>query len=776
MEIDKILNNYADVANELGIQSAENLIKDFSLKSLNNRYELPLIGQFSAGKSATINHLLGKSFLPTKSIETTAFPTFISYSEHEYATLEMSDGSLRNFSFDEVKLLDNQKINETGEQIKSLTIGLNSDLLKSGLTFVDTPGVNTIITTHIEITERILEHAQCIIYVVAKNLTDEDVMMIQTIESHNIPVIFVRTHIDDIKSAEEDWRKTIQENEQNLAKQLGHPVKFFAISNDESRSEFEDNFNRFKTYISKDIAQQVKSVFDNAILQRLEPIRTELEAAISIRKRNIEQTVGKSVEEIEKQKSKIESIIEGWKEKLSLQQKLAAKKEEEVKKEIKDSIRKSADSQIYEFENIVNDLASVDPESIAADLKQNIEKASSLMNKKAEALIQSEANSLSRKLGAEIQSVKTELDSIGLNSDCTFDLSVVNDYAERQKSMDEEFAKKIAQINEIKENISKQEQISEAARQELEGAIAQAESEINECKSRVNEINNSYEPHYIAKPSKLGRIGKMIGNVCDMAMLLIPGAGWSKAGKTISTVGKAGSTLRKTGEVVGKGVELIAKTDTLKDITTIAGGIKRAKDQHDGNPDKKNVFDYFSLSYWFENLGEQMDPSTKELDMEYEAKFHNLVNDAQAQLKMSLDNRQNIIANLSKLNGEKWAAQQQKAAAEEMDRKLKEDIEALKIRLDKEKTSAVRDALKSQALRQFESRINDYAESLSRRCESIVESVFSFIINAADMKITEQLESLSSQLAEISSNRDEQANEKNLKLTQLDGYLKKLNY
>ena len=157
MDIANLLNEYFEIASELGNGSVISLLNDFINKTNNQRYELPLIGQFSAGKSATINHLLGRDLLPTKSIETTAFATFISYSESEYATLETIDGGIENISFEEIKQLDNIKVKEEGRQIKSLNIGVNCDLLKSGLTFVDTPGVNTIITTHIEITERILK-------------------------------------------------------------------------------------------------------------------------------------------------------------------------------------------------------------------------------------------------------------------------------------------------------------------------------------------------------------------------------------------------------------------------------------------------------------------------------------------------------------------------------------------------------------------------------------------------------------------------------------------
>ena len=90
MDTQQILSNYLEVAKELGNNSAVKLIEEFAEKFSNQLDEFPLIGQFSSGKSATINHLLGRDLLPTKSIETTAFATFISYSESEYAMLELN--------------------------------------------------------------------------------------------------------------------------------------------------------------------------------------------------------------------------------------------------------------------------------------------------------------------------------------------------------------------------------------------------------------------------------------------------------------------------------------------------------------------------------------------------------------------------------------------------------------------------------------------------------------------------------------------------------------
>lgn len=773
MDIENILNKYFEIATELGNDSAISLLKDFIYKTSNQRYELPLIGQFSAGKSATINHLLGRDLLPTKSIETTAFATFISYSESEYATLETVDGSIENISFEEIKQLDNTKVKEEGRQIKSLNIGVNCDLLKSGLTFVDTPGVNTIITTHIEITERILKSAQCIVYVIAKNITDEDALMIQTIEAQNIPVIFVRTHIDDIKNTEENWESTVRINEKSIEEKLGHPIHFFAISNDTSRSEFENNFKALKEYLSKEIARNVKEVFEQAIIGRLAPISKEFESAIISRKQTLEQSAGKSIEDIEKQKSKIESLVGNWNYKLKTQQNLISKKASEVKNDVLQTIQKTAEVKIKDF-NIA--VSNTDGKSSDLNLMLNdyLTKASSSMNKKVEEYIQDGANLICRRIGEEMQDIVSELHTIGLEGDCAFDMSVARDYADRQRSIDEEFLAKEEQINEIIEKVNQQSGLSKQVRTEIENAILQAEEQITAYKTTVEAIENSYEPQYVQKQSKLGPIGKTIGDVLDIAMLFIPGAGWMKAGKWVGKIGKSGSMLRKVGKGLQTSAKILAKTDAAKDAATLLGGLKNATDKMNGNMKKTSIFDYVSLSYWFEKAGEKFDPSTYELDQEYEQKFQLRKSDAEAELQKALDQKKIMIENLAKLNGEKWKSERELAEAENMSKNLVRKTDEIKAKLESEKEKAIRESLISQATQEFKNRINEYVDILNHKSADMIESVFASIISAADLKITCQLTSLSDQLSVIVSNKDEYITNRDQKLAHYADMITKL--
>ena len=484
---------------------------------------------------------------------------------------------------------------------------------------------------------------------------------------------------------------------------------------------------------------------------------------------------GKSIDEIDKQKSQTEALVGNWKDKLHNQQTLIQKRGEELKSDVKNSIRSNVDAQVDDF-NIIANNSEGNPDDLNRILNERLTKASSSINSSVENLIQEAANSVCKRVGEEMMSIGSELQTIGLDGDCTFDMSVARDYTERQKSIDEEFMAKVEQINEIKENVNLQENLSNQAKADLELAISQAEQEILSYKSNIEAITNSYEPQYVDRQSQLGSIGKSIGNVLDIAMLFIPSSGWLKAGKWVSKIGKSGSTIRKVGEALGTGAKILAKTDAAKDAATLLGGLKNASDRVNGNMKKTSVFDYVSLSYWFEKAGELLDPSTCELDKQYEQQFLTRKSEAEAVLKDALDKKKEMIANLAKLNGEKWKSEQELAEAEKMNKTLIRETEAIKAKLESEKTKAIRESLISQAKSMFEKRINEYAVLLSGRTSDMIDTVFSSIINAADLKISTQLNSLTEQLTEIASNREEFTSNRDTMIAHYDDMSSKLKF
>ena len=71
------------------------------------------------------------------------------------------------------------------EQIETLFVYVNADLLKNGLVLADTPGVNTLISEHEALTRETLQSSDKIVYVMGKAAAEEDLNFVKNIRFHS---------------------------------------------------------------------------------------------------------------------------------------------------------------------------------------------------------------------------------------------------------------------------------------------------------------------------------------------------------------------------------------------------------------------------------------------------------------------------------------------------------------------------------------------------------------------------------------------------------------
>ena len=186
-------------------------LKRIKLSYEEKRCQLTFMGQFSAGKSCLINHLLGRSVLPVHISETTAVLTNILYDDEENAVIFYQDGGYETISIeDSLKFWQSGEYHQKLANISYINIFLKNDLLKSGLRIVDTPGINTIIESHVEIKKNLIKQSDRIVYVMGKSLTETDEDFINRILNDGLEILFVRTHMDELKDSEEDAQETVK--------------------------------------------------------------------------------------------------------------------------------------------------------------------------------------------------------------------------------------------------------------------------------------------------------------------------------------------------------------------------------------------------------------------------------------------------------------------------------------------------------------------------------------------------------------------------------------
>lgn len=148
------------LTNELFLPSKE--LKE-ALESLHKRalepMKIAIIGQFSAGKSTFLNALLSKPILPTGITPITSKVSHLRYGEEFSLKVVLKDGRTE---FHKIENLQNIEEDST-RPIDHLTIFAPIELLKE-ITFLDTPGFNSPRAQDSQITSKVLEEVDGIIW------------------------------------------------------------------------------------------------------------------------------------------------------------------------------------------------------------------------------------------------------------------------------------------------------------------------------------------------------------------------------------------------------------------------------------------------------------------------------------------------------------------------------------------------------------------------------------------------------------------------------------
>ncbi|MFB1290282.1 dynamin family protein [Helicobacter pylori] len=118
---------------------------------------IPVVGNFSAGKSTLLNRFLGSSVLPTGITPETSLATELHYSANEHIeAFSNNDEKAESFELNEQSF---EAIKENATKYSYLKVYLNNEALKNSapLVFVDMPGFDSPISSH---THAILEYLE----------------------------------------------------------------------------------------------------------------------------------------------------------------------------------------------------------------------------------------------------------------------------------------------------------------------------------------------------------------------------------------------------------------------------------------------------------------------------------------------------------------------------------------------------------------------------------------------------------------------------------------
>jgi GTPase SAR1 family protein len=247
------------ISKSLGLNDIETEVEFIKerLNQVNPNLIIPIVGEFSSGKTTLINSLTNSKKLETASKPTTATIYEIYFeSEKEYAELFYSDGktdivediaSLKNDQLDDIPLI---KVHDTSNRISSSTI------------LVDTPGLSSNDARHIEALSKYLPNADALLLFVDVNqqITNSLLDFIKINSLAYLPLYLVITKTDTKESSE------IEETIKYISKNNNLPLENI-ISISSVKNELEDFF-----VLMNNIQKNKNQIVDRVLSYRLDII------------------------------------------------------------------------------------------------------------------------------------------------------------------------------------------------------------------------------------------------------------------------------------------------------------------------------------------------------------------------------------------------------------------------------------------------------------------------------------------------------------------------
>ena len=608
-------------------------------KSLESKeYLISVIGQFSAGKSKLINNLLGRKVLPVHIIETTAIVTLLKYGEKEKATILYKDNSEKTITIEESLNLWQSGNSRQIRMIETMIIYVNSDILKSGLVLVDTPGVNTIINKHVSLATEIIESSDRIMYVMGKPLTETDKNFMEIIKQKGLSLLLVRTHMDNLKSSEENIDKSIIKESEILQKFTDEQV--FFVSN-EKNSKYYEAISELEIFLEQEIGNNIHKYIEDTCNKKIIYIAENYKKTILEKQKLLEKLTNENKEEYLSKKNKINLALKNMNEILKINDKKVKKKFEKVNNEAYDVAIMIKDLYIKKlpsvFEKINNKIDSKEYESLS---KTQISEC-------CEAIKNKYMNIYDRVIGENKQTIIEQLDKYNLNVD--FSEYIPSDVQETSEKIDRIRSKMLA-LKITKETLDNEIEQIEKQNSKMDKDKERLEQELLELHAKSEQIKTEMEeyPEYIAKYNVVQKGTnynekklKNIGNVLDWVTLFIPGKAYvtattkvlgaagklankiPKATKAVEAIGKAEKVLKNSK----KAVEVASKIDKAHDTAKAIMGVSQTDDEITNLEKEKkhsilNLLEMFTFEHHLKNIGKKFDKQEiVELDHEYEMQY-----------------------------------------------------------------------------------------------------------------------------------------------------------
>ena len=215
-------------------------------------FEVGVFGRVSSGKSSLLNYILQTDVLPVGVTPVTAIPTRISHGPVAQAGIEFAEAQPQIIPLSELpEFATEQKNPGNKKHVTRIFVKLPSDRLAEGVTFVDTPGLGSLVVAGAEETIAYLPRCDLGIVLIdasAGGLTQDDLVVVQALYQAGASAMVLISKADLFTAAER--QQMISYVKANLRDQLRieppvHAVSIFGADSELCDSWFETELRPF---------------------------------------------------------------------------------------------------------------------------------------------------------------------------------------------------------------------------------------------------------------------------------------------------------------------------------------------------------------------------------------------------------------------------------------------------------------------------------------------------------------------------------------------------
>jgi GTP-binding protein EngB required for normal cell division len=196
-----------------------------------SRFEIALFGRVSSGKSSLLNYILGSPVLPVGVNPITSVPTRVVYGEKPRLIVSYAEKGTEKCELERLpEFVTEQHNPANAKHVTRLIVELPSPRLRSGVVFVDTPGLGSLASSGAAETMAYLPQCDLGVMLIdaGSTLTQEDITTVRTLYEAAIPASALLSKADLL--APEDRMRAVNYIAEQLRSQLRLDIPVRAVS------------------------------------------------------------------------------------------------------------------------------------------------------------------------------------------------------------------------------------------------------------------------------------------------------------------------------------------------------------------------------------------------------------------------------------------------------------------------------------------------------------------------------------------------------------------